>query len=312
MTLLGEKVRPQVQRCLKIPRGLTDEILEVYLRIPPDIGYVWHSSFDDPATAERLFGPGAEQVHVPAWCYPPEVPENRPPKRIRPIKLKAQHEATLFLRYNYARYRLQRLISAQCRRCCVSRAVEMVMWYRRVLQLRGELVRANMALVLAMTKRAKIPLVEFAELASEGNMALLRSIEKFDIAMGFKFSTYACRSVLKAFSRLANRHNRYRQRFPLEYDADMQKPDLIEDRHEQQWNDSVQALRQILSHNLAAMTDMERRIVMLRFGLASDGERLTLADIGEIVGFSNERVRQILKGSLQKLRESLHNHFLAR
>jgi len=293
-----------------VPRGLKGEDLDTYLRIPPDIRCVEHPSFEDPHTEERLFGPEAEQVYVPAWCCPPEVPEDRPANRIRPIKLTAQQEVLLFLRYNYARWRLQRIIALQRRRRCLSRALEMVMWYKRMLRSCGELVRANMALVLAMAKRANIPLVEFSELASEGNMALLRSIEKFAVSGGFKFSTYACRSILKAFNRLATRHGRYRQRFPVEFDADMQKPDLIENRHERQWEDSVQALRQILSCNLAAMTDLERQIVMFRFGLASENSRMTLSDIGKRVGFSNERVRQILNGSLQKLRDSLHKRFL--
>ncbi len=310
MTRLAEKVRVPGGGSLKVPRGLKGDALDTYLRIPSDIRCVEHPSFEDPKTAGRLFGPQAEQVYVPAWSCPPEVPEDRPAIRIRPIKLTAQQEVLLFLRYNYARWRLQRIIVLQRRRRCLSRALEMVMWYKRMLRSCAELVRANMALVLAMAKRANIPLVEFSELASEGNMALLRSIEKFDVARGFKFSTYACRSILKAFNRLATRHGRYRQRFPVEFDADLQKPNLIQDRHRQQWEDSVQALRQILSCNLAAMTDIERRIVMFRFGLASENHRMTLSDIGKKVGFSNERVRQILNGSLQKLRDSLHKRFL--
>lgn len=284
--------------------------MDAYLRIPPDIQCVEHPSFEDPDTAERLFGPMAEQVYVPTWCCPPEVPEDKPCSRCRPIKLTARQEALLFLRYNYARLRLQRLIVEQRHRCCLSRAVEMVVWHQRVLRSRAEVVRANMALVLAMAKRANIPSVEFPELASEGNMALLRSIEKFDVARGFKFSTYACRAIIKAFNRLASRHGRYRQRFPVEFDVDMQKPDLMASKHQLQWDESVQALRQILSCNLAAMTDIERRIVMFRFGLVTQNERMTLSDIGKRVGFSNERVRQILNGSLQKLRESLHRRFL--
>ncbi|MBL7133187.1 MAG: sigma-70 family RNA polymerase sigma factor [Phycisphaerae bacterium] len=311
MTRLTQQVRIGGSGSLKVPRGLRVEALATYLRIPPGIQCVEDPSFEDPDTAERLFGPEAEQVYVPAWCCPPEVPEDRPPSRARPIKLTARQEAVLFLRYNYARLRLQRLIVEQRRRCCLSRAVAMVMWYQRVLRSRGELVRANMALVLAMAKRANIPSVDFLELASEGNMALLRSIEKFDVARGFKFSTYACRAILKAFNRLASRHGRYRQRFPVEFDADMQKPDLMANKHQQQWDESVQELRQILSCNLAAMTDLERRIVMFRFGLASKNDRMTLSDIGKKVGFSNERVRQILNSSLQKLRESLHRRFLA-
>lgn len=311
MTRLAEKVRICSPGRLKVPRGLTGEVLEAYLRIPTDIRFVWHPSFEAPATDERLFGTDAEKVHVPAWCCPAEVPEDRSGPRVRPVKLTGKQEVVLFLRYNYARYRLHRLIAEQCRRRCMSRAGEMVLWHQRVLESCGELVRANMALVLAMAKRANIPSVDFAELVSDGNMALLRSIEMFDVSRGFKFSTYACRAILKAFHRLAARHGRYRQRFPMEFDAEMQKSDVPDTRHSQQWDDSVQALQQILSCNLAAMTDLERRIVTFRFGLVSHAGRMTLAEVGQRVGFSNERVRQILNGSLRKLRESLCDRFLA-
>jgi RNA polymerase sigma factor (sigma-70 family) len=180
-----------------------------------------------------------------------------------------------------------------------------------VLECCGELVRANMALVLAMAKRTTIPYVDFTELCSEGNMALLRSIDKFDLRRGYKFSTYACRAILKSFRRLAARNGRYHHRFPVEFDPEMQKSDHAEALHRQRWDDSLQALQQILSCNLAAMTELERRVVTLRFGLLTEGRRMTLAQIGRQVGFSNERVRQILKGSLRKLRDSLHRCYLA-
>ena len=46
--------------------------------------------------------------------------------------------------------------------------------------------------------------VDFAEVVSEGNMALIRAVDKFNVERGFKFSTYACRAILKAFSRTAH------------------------------------------------------------------------------------------------------------
>ena len=311
MTRLAEKLRTEAPERLKVPQGLTGEVLEVYLRIPPDIDCVWHPSFGDPATAQRLFGPDTRHVQVSAWSCPPEIPEDCAAERARPVKLTMVQEAVLFLRYNYARHRLQRLIGEQRRRCRMSRAEEMVLWYQRVMSSCGELVLANMALVPAMAKRTVIPSADYEELASEGNMALLRSITMFDVSRGFKFSTYACQAILKSFRRLAAKHGRYRRRFPVRFDADMEKSDLIDNRHRQQWDDSLQALRQILSCNLAAMTDMERRILMLRFGLAAETGKMTLAEVGDRVGFSNERVRQILNGSLLKLRESLYSRFLA-
>ena len=81
-------------------------------------------------------------------------------------------------------------------------------WGHRVLDARSVIVRVNMPLVLAMAKRTRLSSIDFNEMISEGNMALLRSVEKFDCSRGFKFSTYSCRAILKSFSRVAMRASR--------------------------------------------------------------------------------------------------------
>ncbi len=186
----------------------------------------------------------------------------------------------------------------------------MVLWYGRAMRARADLVRANMALVLSMAKRTRIPNVEFSELVSEGNMALLRSVEKFDVSRGFKFSTYACRAILKSFNRLATKTGRYRQHFPTEFDPDLERSDYDEHRHDMQWGDSVDALREILSRNRAGLSDLERTIVMERFAILSRGKGKTLAEIGKIVGLTNERVRQIQNLALEKIRDTLAEDYL--
>ena len=84
-----------------------------------------------------------------------------------------------------------------------SRAEQVLEWHRRFEHFREYLVRTNLALVLAMAKRTRLGDVDFAEIVSEGNMALIRAVDKFNVDRGFKFSTYACRAILKAFSRTA-------------------------------------------------------------------------------------------------------------
>jgi RNA polymerase sigma factor (sigma-70 family) len=166
-----------------------------------------------------------------------------------------------------------------------------------------------MALVLAMAKRTRIANVEFSELVSEGNMALLRSVEKFDVSRGFKFSTYACRSILKAFNRLATKTGRYRQHFPTEFDPEMEKSDYDIKKHEIEREDFIDSLRDVLARNRAKLTSVEQTIVMERFALASRGKKRTLAEVGKIVGLTNERVRQIQNLALQKIRGALDDEF---
>jgi len=272
--------------------------------------YVSHPSFNSSTAEQKLFGGQAEAIEVPHWTHFPEVPEDIQSMRTARTTLSPKDEAKLFLRYNYARYRLSRLAEAQQRRHSARRARQMRLWHKRAMRARSDLVRANMALVLAMAKRTRIPNVEFSELVSEGNMALLRSVEKFDVSRGFKFSTYACRAILKSFNRLATKTGRYRQHFPTEFDPEMERSDYDVMKHDIQREDSIDALREILANNRANLSETERVIVMERFALASRGKGMTLAEVGRMVGLTNERVRQIQNMALAKIKAVLDEQFL--
>jgi RNA polymerase sigma factor (sigma-70 family) len=185
----------------------------------------------------------------------------------------------------------------------------MVVWYERAMKARADLVRANLALVLAMAKRTRIPNVDFGEIVSEGNMALLRAVEKFDAGRGFKFSTYGCRAILKSFNRLATKTGQHHQRFPAEYDPAMEQSDYDVKRHEFQQADTIETVREILMLNRAGLTDVERTVVMERFAINTDERRKTLAEVGKMVGLTNERVRQIQGCALGKIRKALTEEF---
>lgn len=291
--------------------GVAVEVPDDYGVIPGSVDFIDHPSFGRAETEGKLFGQDAERIDVPQWASFPEVPEDIELRRRGRTTLRPGEEAELFLRYNYSRYRLSRLAEAQHRRFSKARAKQMVMWYHRAQKCRADLVRANMALVLAMAKRTRIANVEFAELVSEGNMALLRSVEKFDVSRGFKFSTYACRSILKGFNRLATKTGRYRQHFPTEFDPDMEKSDYDVKKHEMERQDSIESLREVLAKNRANLTTVEKKIVTERFALASRGKKKTLAEVGKMVGLTNERVRQIQNLALKKIRGVLVDEFLA-
>lgn len=299
----------RLRNASKTPLG--GDFASSYAEIPPEVDFVDHPCFAKPEVEQELFGEEAEKIMVPEWASFPEVPEEVELRRRGRTTLSPIEEAGLFLRYNYSRYRLSELAQAQQRRFSKARAGQMVLWYRRAQKCRSDLVRANMALVLAMAKRTRIANVEFSELVSEGNMALLRSVEKFDVSRGFKFSTYACRSILKAFNRLATKTGRYRQHFPTEYDPAMEKSDYDLKKHEMEREDSVESLREILARNRANLTPVEQTIVTERFALASRGKKRTLAEVGKMVGLTNERVRQIQNLALKKIREALDDEFLA-
>jgi len=306
---LNEATAPAAAE-LAMPHGLSESERLTYARIPAHVDYVPSDLFDLPTAEQQLFGSEADDIEIPLWTTFPEVAEDiKPARKGRRNRLSAREESQLFLRYNYARYRLAGLAAEQLRRATLGRAKEMVVWYERAMKARADLVRANLALVLAMAKRTRIPNVDFGEIVSEGNMALLRAVEKFDAGRGFKFSTYGCRAILKSFNRLATKTGQYHQRFPAEYDPAMEQSDYDVKRHEFQQADTIETVREILLLNRAALTDVERTVVMERFAINTDERRKTLAEVGKMVGLTNERIRQIQGCALGKIRKALTEEF---
>ena len=163
-----------------------------------------------------------------------------------------------------------------------------------------------------MAKRLKLNDVDFADLVSEGNMALMRSVNKFDCERGFKFSTYACRAILKAFSRQGMKNTRYRQRFPTEFDSALEKSDhqeTLRTRHERECADEV---KHIVLNNSARLSEVELAVIGLRFGITTDPDPRarkpkTLEQVGKVVGVTKERVRQIQNKAIKKIRSILED-----
>jgi len=283
----------------------SEEDRGLHKRIPDSVKYVDHPFFGEEDVEVQLFGADAKSINVPRWRHFSQLPdENWHPPAAR-SSLTPDDQAYLFLRYNYAKYRLSELLADEPNGDGAARVKEMVAWYRRVLDGRSDLVEANMALVVAMAKRTRIPNVDFEDLISEGSLALLRSIETYDLRRGFKLSTYACRSILKSFNRLATKTGRYRQRFAVEFDPDLERSDYDERKHEIQRDNTVDDLREILARNRAKLSDMELAVVMERFAIGLEGKGRTLRDVGQLVGVTAERVRQIQQFALLKLRRAM-------
>jgi RNA polymerase sigma factor (sigma-70 family) len=270
-----------------------------------------HPSFELSCTEGELFGPDAPEVKVSAWANFPELQKDMLPRHQGCSPLGTADEVRLFLRYNYARYRLACLARMSGKKASRTRTAEMYRWYRRAMRLRSDLTGANLALVIAMAKRTKIPDMDFTELISEGNMALLRAIEKFDVSRGYKFSTYACRVILKSFSRLASKSSTHRRRFGMEFDPSMEPGNHTEQKRQAVRNEALSRLHQILIENHASLTAAEQRVLDQWFALTEGGKKKTLALIGEKMGVSKERIRQIQRSALAKLRRAFRDERLS-
>lgn len=290
--------------------------------------YEWidHEDFhqeDEPA--ERLIYVDAEPVPVPdtSW-YHPVMDTIRPSDRgtmksDQSVVLTASQERTLFKQYNYARFRVCRLRDELQAADAIDPTVArtMLRWYRKADRYRQQIANTNLALVLAMAKRTRMNEVDFADLISEGNMALLRAVDKFDAARGFKFSTYACRAIIKAFSRQGIKLSKYRTMFPTDFDPKLERSNWDETRRDDHEQDCVSEVGRVFRDNIADLSEIERQVIHHRFGVAEDkteqdpdAKPLTLEQVGKLIGVTKERVRQIQNKALIKLREEMEDDFL--
>jgi len=221
-----------------------------------------------------------------------------------PKLMSAAEERLMFLRFNFSKHRLMQIKRKVAKTGLTKElAEEAIEWKNRFEHFREYLTRTNLALVLAMAKRTRLGDVDFAEVVSEGNMALLRAVDKFSIDRGFKFSTYACRAILKAFSRTAMKSSRHRTRFPVEFEPDLEKSDWSDRKRDMVEEDCVDELKQIVDRNLAELSDVEQTVIRRRFNWQQQEENpLTLEEVGKIIGVTKERVRQIQNKALAKIK----------
>ncbi|MGE3182005.1 MAG: sigma-70 family RNA polymerase sigma factor [Phycisphaerae bacterium] len=296
----------------------SSEIKLIKRRVENPIDCVYHPRFDDRTVEEQLLGPipggGLRPRDARASSDDSGVDLLAIPKT---QALTSDQEQHLFLRLNLARYRIVELLKAfATKRLSASAANELLKWEKISLKTRSDIVRANVPLVLAMAKRTRISGVDLSDLISEGNLALLRAVDKFDCDRGFKFSTYACRAILKSFSRVATRTSRYRGYFPTDFDPTMEKSDFLERQRDAVERDSVEELKSILGGNQARLSDVEEKVIRARFALeqtvSDDAARgRTLEQVGEMIGVTKERVRQIQNKALKKLKSAMETKAFA-
>ncbi len=216
--------------------------------------------------------------------------------------LTREQEQYIFRKYNYLKFKANRLREkldpAKARS---SEMDEIEKLYNEAVKIKNRIVQANLRLVVSIAKRHVSLNEDFFQLVSDGNMSLIRAVEKFDYSRGNKFSTYASWAIMKNFARTIPGEFKQRDRFrPTSEEVFLAHADERTDRL--MLESAQQQRKKQIGHILESLDDREQRIIISRFGLDYSQEPQTLKEVGEQLGVTKERIRQIEARALNKLR----------
>ena len=266
------------------------------------LDHVSHPSFSKIRNLVSVLGPMPENAATAKKArVPSDLPSYLASLYEVPL-LSREQEQHLFRKLNFAKYRANRLRSTlNAEQPQAKRMDEIEQLYDTAVATKNQIVRANLRLVVSIAKRHVGPQENFFELVSDGNISLIRAAEKFDYGRGFKFSTYASWAIMKNFARSIPNEMKQRDRFRTSNDelfAATQENRADRLSEELAHENRISAVRKILSR----LDDREQKIIINRFGLDYTQEPCTLKQVGESMGVTKERVRQIESRALDKLR----------
>jgi RNA polymerase sigma factor (sigma-70 family) len=223
------------------------------------------------------------------------------------VLLSRQQETTLFRRYNYLKFlAANQRQQIQRDRPRTGRLNQIETWLEQAETVKKIIIEANMPLVVSIAGKHVTAGLQMSELVSEGSVSLMAAVEKFDYTRGYRFSTYASWAIVKDFARLIPAEAKRRDRAGGADFANLpvnlrlgQLPDVSAVEQAQR------NLQMIIENNL---DEREQYIILNHYALdpgVIKKKPMTLKQIGDELGLTKERIRQIELQALQKLRQSL-------
>ena len=288
------RIRSSIVRILNEQRAI--KIFELPLDFMPNAEFDDESRVDEMTADLPVAADPARKVRAPSGLPPYLASLYDVPL------LNREQEYHLFRKMNYLKHVASKLRSELDPKApLVSLMDQIEKLYESSVAVKNKIVQANLRLVVSIAKKHVDPNDDFFGLISDGNMSLIRASEKFDYARGNKFSTYASWAIMKNFARTIPGEFKHRDRFRTSSEEiftgheDKRADNFSAEIDQAARTDQIQKI-------LHTLDDREQQIIVRRFGLDHRFEPLTLKEVGEELGVTKERIRQLESRALDKLR----------
>ncbi len=300
----GESVPCLAQRFQLSRTAIHSAMMESRVRkvVEANVDYIDSSEFRSQDAENRICGAAPETSR---GSHEGRLPSGLPAyltELYRVPLLTKEQEQYYFRRMNFRKFQFselrQELDPAKPTARLVSKLEKL---HEDITEIKNLLIRSNLRLVVSIAKRYLKSNSGFFELVSDGNISLIRAVEKFDYARGNKFSTYASWAILKNFARSVPAEHLRLDRFRTGQDEVFAQSSETRESFfgTEHLNKSQRA---VILELMQELDGREQRVIACRFGLDEGTEPETLEQVGSRLGVTKERVRQIEVRTLEKMR----------